>query len=143
MLYIGAAGLTLSAAVQLVMAAVVLVVVVVLGKPAPILYVVLPQEDVGRLDPQVIAASRALAVYFNSSLAALAVLKLCVIWTSLVRGQAWAFWALLGAVAITQTSAFLADAAIGHRTLVANVVLSALQATMLGLAAWGLFGRPA
>lgn len=141
MLYVSAVGLSISAAIELLRAVAVLVVVAGLGKPAPILYAVLAQGDVMRLDAQVIAAARSLAVYFNSSLAALAVLKLAVIWTSLARGQVWAFWALLAAIVIAQTSAFVADAAIGHRTLVVNVVVSALQAVMLGLAAWGLFAR--
>ena len=144
MLWIGAVGLTVSAVGQLLFAGAVLATVVVWGKPPPVLSVVLSSEQIQRLDPAVLAVSRTLAIYFQSTLASLALLKLAVIWGALVRQESWALWALAGAILLSQTGAFLADAAIGHRSLLLNLLLAALQAVMWALAAWGIYvvGKP-
>lgn len=139
MLWIGAVGLTISAGVQLVFAGAVLTAVLVWGKAPPVLSVVLSGEQVAGLDPAVLAATRTLAIYFQSTLASLALLKLPVIWAALVREQTWALWALGGAILVAQTGAFFADAAIGHRSLPLNILLAVLQAVMWALAACGIY----
>ena len=139
MLWIGAVGLTVSAVGQLLFAGAVLATVVVWGKPPPVLSVVLSSEQIQRLDPAVLAVSRTLAIYFQSTLASLALLKLAVIWGALVRQESWALWALAGAILLSQTGAFLADAAIGHRSLLLNLLLAALQAVMWALAASDIY----
>jgi hypothetical protein len=143
-LWIGAVGLTVSAVGQLLFAGAVLAVLVVWGKPPPVLAVVLSSEQIQRLDPAFVAVSRTLAIYFQSSMASLALLKLALIWGALVRQEAWALWALAGAILISQTGAFLADAAIGHRSLLLNLLLATLQAVMWALAASGIYlaGKP-
>lgn len=144
MLWIGAVGLTVSAAVQLAFAGVVLTALVVWGKPPPVLSVVLSAEQIQRLDPALLGATRTLAIYFQSTLASLALLKLAVIWGALVRQEAWALWALGAAILAAQTGAFFADAAIGHRSLPLNILLAALQTGMWALAACGIYlpGKP-
>ena len=139
MLWIGAVGLTVSAVGQLLFAGAVLTALVVWGKPPPVLAVVLSGEQIQRLDPAVLAVSRTLAIYFQSTLASLALLKLAVIWAALVRHEAWALWALGGVILVSQAGAFFADAAIGHRSLVLNLLLAALQAGMWALAASGMY----
>lgn len=145
MLWIGAVGLTISAGLQLAFAVGVLTALLVWGKPPPVLSVVLSAEEFERLDPAVLAAARTLAIYFQSSLASLALLKLAVIWGALVRQEQWALWALGGVIVVSQTGAFFADAAIGHRSLPLNLLLAALQALMWTLAAYGIYvaGKPA
>ncbi|MCS7304115.1 MAG: hypothetical protein NZ602_03270 [Thermoguttaceae bacterium] len=145
MLWIAAVGLTISAAGQLVFAGVVLTALLVWGKPPPVLSVVLSAQEIERLDPTLLAATRTLAIYFQSTLASLALLKLAVIWGALVRQEHWALWALGGAILVSQTGAFFADAAIGHRSLPLNIFLATVQIVMWALAAGGIYfpGKPA
>lgn len=139
MVWIGAAGLTISAVGQLIFAGAVLWTILGWGKPAPILYVLFEAEEVQRLDPAVLSATRTLAIYFQTYLASFAILKLAVIWGALIRHEAWALWALGAVILVAQTGAFLADASIGHRSLPLNILQAVLQAAMWALAAWGIY----
>lgn len=87
MLKIGAVALTTSAGFNLLLAATILIAIVGLGKNPPILYVSLEQADVTRLDQQVLATFKSLAIYFNSAVVTFCLLSLFVTWMGLARGQ--------------------------------------------------------
>jgi hypothetical protein len=80
-------------------------------------------------------------VLFNAGAAGSSALMICVTWYALVKGQPWAFWALLVCGGLVQVMAFVADAAIGTKTLVPNLVLTALFVVGIGLAGYGIFRR--
>jgi hypothetical protein len=85
-----------------------------------------------------VATVKCLAILFNSCAAGLSLLTVSVVWCALRKGEQWAFWALLLAAGLAQAMAFVADAAIGMRTLVPNLVLTALFLAGLGLAGYAL-----
>jgi hypothetical protein len=51
------------------------------------------------------------------------------------------FWALLISIGVAQMFSYFADAAIGNKTLVVNIVFTALYIAGMGLAGYGIFGR--
>jgi hypothetical protein len=57
-----------------------------------------------------------------------------LIWKALDHGHAWAFWAMGIAGLVLQALAFVADAAIGTKALVPNLVLTAIAVAGLALA---------
>jgi hypothetical protein len=138
MLKIGAVVLTVSAGFNLLLAAVILVAIIVLGKNPPILYVSLGQEDAAQLPEQVLATFKSLAIYFNSAVVTFCILSIFVIWAALSQGYKWAFWALLITMGIGQILAFVADSFIGNKTLVVNIVLTAIYLLGMVLSWFGL-----
>jgi hypothetical protein len=141
MLKAGSIVLTVLSVFNFLLAASILVAVTVFRKNAPILFVTLDQGEIAKLDPKVLATVRALAIYFNSVAAGLSLLVLFVVWGALVKGQPWALWAVLLSAGLAQVMGFVADAAIGTRTPIPNVVLTLLLLAGLGLAGYGLL-RP-
>ena len=138
MLKIGAVVLTASAGFNLLLAAAILVAIIALGKNPPILYVSLEQVEVARLGEQVLATFKSLAIYFNSATVTSCLLSIFVIWMGLSRGQRWAFWALFITVGMGQISGFVADSFIGNKTLMVNIVLTAIYLLGMALSWWGL-----
>jgi hypothetical protein len=64
---------------------------------------------------------------------------LFIVWCALVKRQQWAFWALFLGVGLAQTMGFVADAAIGTKTLIPNLALTVLFGVGIGLAGYGMF----
>ena len=141
MLRAGAIVLTVWSGFNVVLAASILTALTVFRKHAPILFIVFAEAEVPALDARFLAASRALALLFNASTAAMSALALCVIWCALAKGQPWAFWALLVCGAFVQAMGFVADAAIGTKTLAPNLVLTALFVAGIALTGFGIFLR--
>jgi hypothetical protein len=138
MLKIGAVVLTASAGFNLLLAAAILLAIIALGKNPPILYVSLEQAEVARLGQPVLATFKSLAIYFNSAVVAFCLLSIFVIWMGLAQGQRWAFWALLITGGMSQIFGFVADSFICNKTLVVNVVLTAIYVLGMVLSWWGL-----
>ena len=138
MLKIGAVVLTISAGFNLLFAAAILVAIICLGKNPPILYVSLGREDVARLGEPVLATFKSLAIYFNSAVVTFCLLSIFVIWAGLNQGQRWAFWALFITMGTGQILGFVADSFIGNKTLVVNIVLTAIYLLGMGLSWYGL-----
>jgi hypothetical protein len=132
MLKIGAIVLTISAGFNLLLAAAILVAIIVLGKNPPILYVSLGKADVSQLPEQVLATFKSLAIYFNSAIVTSCLLSIFVLWAALSLGLKWAFWALFITMGIGQILAFVADSVIGNKTLMVNIILTAIY--LLGIA---------
>jgi hypothetical protein len=131
MLKIGAVVLTISAGFNLLLAAAILAAIIYLGKNPPILYVSLGQAETANLGQQVLATFKSLAIYFNSAIVASCLLSIFVIWAALSQGQKWAFWALFVTMGISQMMAFIADSFIGNKTLLVNIILTAVY--LLGM----------
>jgi hypothetical protein len=139
MLKAGSIILTIHGGVNFLLATAILVAITILQKSAPIFYIVFGEAEISKLDSKVLATTKSLAILFNTSAAALSLLAVLVIWCALVKGQLWAFWALLVVGVFVQAMGFVADAAIGTKTLIPNLVLSALFVVGIALAGYGVF----
>jgi hypothetical protein len=138
MLKIGAVVLTISAGLNLLLAAAILIAVIVLGKNPPILYVSLSQAEVAQLPEQVLATFKSLAIYFNSAVVTFCLLSIFVIWSALGQGHKWVFWAILITMGIGQILAFVADSFIGNKTLISDIVLTAIYLLGIALSGFGI-----
>ncbi|MBI4558799.1 MAG: hypothetical protein HY706_14550 [Candidatus Hydrogenedentes bacterium] len=141
MLRLGAVILTIWGGVNFALASLLLVLMTILGKPAPMLFIVFEEPEIPALEPKVVAATNALAILFNACAAAFSLLVLVVVWSALVKGEKWAFWALLLSIGLVQAFGFVADSAIGNKTVYVNLVLTALFLAGIGLAGWAMFTR--
>lgn len=95
MLKAGSIILTICSSFNFVLAASIHAAITVFKRNAPILFIMFDEADIPGLDSRILATTRALAVHFNSSVAGLSLLSVFVVWCALVKGQYWAFWALL------------------------------------------------
>jgi hypothetical protein len=139
MLKAGSIILTIHGGFNFLLASAILGAITILQKSAPILYIVFGDAEISKLDSKVLATTKSLAILFNTSAAALSFLSVVVVWCALVKGQQWAFWALLLVGVFAQAMGFVADAAIGTKTLIPNLVLTALFAVGIVLAGYGMF----
>jgi hypothetical protein len=139
MLKAGSIILSIWSGFNFLLASSILAFIVFLKKNAPMLFIVFEESEITKVDPRVISAVNSLAILFNSFAAALSLLALFVIWSSLINSQKWAFWALLIVIGFVQILGFIADAAVGNKTVPANIVLSALYVVGIGLAGYAVF----
>jgi hypothetical protein len=139
MLRSGSIILTIHGCFNFLLASAILVAITAFQKSAPILYIVFGETEIPKLDGRVLAITRSLAILFNTSAVALSLLSVLVVWCALYRGQQWAFWALLVVGLFGQAMGFVADAAIGTKTLIPNLALTALFAVGIALAGYGVF----
>jgi hypothetical protein len=141
MLRAGSIILSIWSGINFLLAAVILTLIILLKKGAPILIMVFEESEIPRLDTRVISAVNVLAILYNSCTIAISLLALFVIWSSLINGQKWAFWALLIAIGFVQIMSFIAFSAIGNQRWQVNVVLSALYVVGIGLAGYSIFSQ--
>jgi hypothetical protein len=139
MLKIGSIILTVHGGFNFLLGSAILVAIAIFQKSAPILYIVFGEAEIPKLDSRVLATTKSLAILFNTSAAAVSFLSVLVVWCALIKGQQWAFWALLLVGAFAQAMGFVADAAIGTKTLIPNVVLTGLFVVGIALAGYGVF----
>ena len=138
MVRIGVILLTILTSFNLLLASAILITILCFGKNPPILYVSLDQAEVAHWGEQTMATFKSLAVYFNSAIVTFCLLSLFVIWAGLNRGQLWAFWGLLISMGISQILGFFADSLIGNKTLVVNIILTAIFVLAMSLSWFGL-----
>ena len=136
----GSIILTIWGGINCFLASLILIFVIFFNK-APILVMVFEKSEISGLDTRFISAINCLAILYNSCAAALSVLVLFVIWSSLIKGQRWAFWALLITIGFVQALAFIGSAAIGNQRWQVNIVLSALYVVGIGLSGYSMFKR--
>ena len=108
---------------------------------SPILALVFEKSEIASLDAKVIASLNALTILYNSCAVALSVLALFIIWSGLINGKRWAFWALLTTIGFVEILAFVASAPIGNARWQLYVVLSVLYVVGIGLAGYSIFKR--
>jgi hypothetical protein len=139
MLQAGSIVLSIWSGINFLLAALILTLIVLLNKDAPILVMVFEKSEISSLDARVVSALNTLAILYNSCAAAISLLVLFVIWSSLIQGQLWAFWVLSIAVGFVQLMSFIAFSAIGHQRWQVNVVLSALYVVGIVLVGYSMF----
>ncbi len=139
MLKAGSIILSIWSGISFLLASLILASIIFFKSNAPILVMVFEKSEISRLDARAISAVNALAILYNSCSAALSVLALFIIWSSLINGSRWAFWALLITIGFVEGMAFIASAAIGNARWQVNVLLSALYVVGIGLAGYSIF----
>jgi hypothetical protein len=138
MLKAGSIILTIHGCFNFLLASAILVAVILFQKHAPILYIVFGEAEISTLDSKVLATTKSLALLFNTSAAALSFLIVIVVWCALIKGEKWAFWALLLVGVFAQAMGFVADAAIGTKTLIPNLMLTVLFIVGIAFAGYGV-----
>ncbi len=139
MLKAGSIILSIWSGISFLLASLILASIIFFKSNAPILVMVFEKSEISRLDARAISAVNALAILYNSCSAALSVLALFIIWSSLINGSRRAFWALLITIGFVEGMAFIASAAIGNARWQVNVLLSALYVVGIGLAGYSIF----
>jgi hypothetical protein len=141
MLKRGSIVLSIWSGINIFLASLILTIVVFLNRNSPILLMVFEKSEIARLDAKVISALNCLTILYNSCAVALSVLALFIIWSGLINGKRWAFWALLITIGLVEILAFVASAPIGNARWPVNVVLSALYVVGIGLSGYSIFKR--
>jgi hypothetical protein len=137
----GAVVLSIWSGINLLLAAFILVLVVFFGEQARLLLIIFSGPEVSAHDLHVLSTVRSLVVLFNASIAAASLLALFIIWSALIHGQSWAFWALLISLGVIQLFGFTADAPLVFRTVLVNSILTALYVSGIGLAGYAIHSR--
>jgi hypothetical protein len=141
MLKRGSIVLSIWSGINFFLASLILAIVVFLNGNSPILVMVFEKSEIASLDAKVIASLNALTILYNSCAVALSVLALFIIWSGLINGKRWAFWALLITIGFVEILAFVASAPIGNARWQVNIILSALYVVGIGLAGYSIFNR--
>ncbi len=139
MLKKGSIILSLWSGINIFLASLILTIIIFLNGNAPILVMVFEKSEITRLDARVISSVNALAILYNSRDVALSVLALFIIWSGLINGKRWAFWALLITIGFVEILAFVASAEVGNVRWQVNVVQSILYIVGIGLSGYALF----
>jgi hypothetical protein len=139
MLQTGSIVLTIWSGINFLLAALILTLVILLRRDAPIVMMVFEESEIPRLDARVVSALNTLAILYNSCAAAISLVVFFVVWSSLIYGQRWAFWVLLIAIGFVQLMSFIAFSSIGNQRWQVNVVLSALYVVGIGLVGYSIF----
>ena len=136
--------LSIWSGVNLLLAGAILISMTMFGKNAPGLRILFDDAGVRGLDPRALATVNAIAVLFNACAIAFCLLMLYVTWSGVAAGSKAAYWALVVASGSLQAFGFIADAYLGGRNLLANVISSAVLLFGLGLSGLGTYrGRAA
>lgn len=132
----GAVVLSIWSGLNLLVGAAVTAMILI-GRAPPALAMVVPDGEIASLDARALAVVNAQAALANPLIVALCLLVLAIIWTSLVDGARWAFWALVAGLVPLQIFGFISDDYLGHHNLTANVVSSLVLLCGLALARIG------
>ena len=135
----GSIVLSIWSVINILLASLILTIVVFLNGNSPILAMVFEKSEIASLDAKVIASLNALTILYNSCDVALSVLALFIIWSGLINGKRWAFWALLITIGFVEILAFVASAPIGNARWQVNVVQSVLYVVGIGLSGYSIF----
>ncbi len=141
MLKVGSIILTVWSSINFLLAAMILISIIFFKNNAPIMFIVFEESEIAELDVKVVSSIKSLAILFNSCAASLSLLTILVIWTSLINGQRWAFWALLITIGLVQIMGFIADSAIANKTLGASMGLTVIYLVGIAMAGYGLVKR--
>jgi hypothetical protein len=141
MLKRGSIVLSIWSGINIFLASLILTIVVFHFGNSPLLAMVFNKSEIARLDAKVISALNCLTILYNSCDVALSVLALFIIWSGLINGKRWAFWALLITIGFVEILAFVASAEVGNVWLrwQVNVVQSVLYIVGIGLSGYSIF----
>ncbi len=137
----GSIVLSIWSGINIFVASLILTIVVFHFGNSPLLVMVFEKSEIARLDAKVISALNCLTILYNSCDVALSVLALFIIWSGLINGKRWAFWALLITIGFVEILAFVASAEVGNVWLrwQVNVVQSVLYIVGIGLSGYSIF----
>ena len=137
----GSIILSIWSGINIFLASLILTIVVFRFGDSPLLVMVFEKSEIARLDAKVIAALNCLTILYNSCDVAFSVLALFIIWSGLINGKRWAFWALLITIGFLEALAFVASAEVGNVWLrwQVNVVQSVLYVVGIGLSGYSMF----
>ena len=141
MLKSGSIILSIWSGINIFLASLILTIVLLPNGKSPILSMVFEKPEIAGLGAKVISALNSLTINYNSCDVALSILALCIIWTGLINGKKWAFWALLVTIGFVEIFAFLASAEVGNARWQVNVVQSVLYVVGIGLSGYSIFKR--
>ena len=127
---------TVWSGLNLLVGTAVTVTTVLAGSP-PALALVLDRQQISSVDPRLIAIVNAQALIANPCIVALCALVLVLVWRGVIRGLAWALWALIATLPPLQVFGFVSDALLGHRNVALNAASSILLLAGLGMCAGG------
>jgi hypothetical protein len=141
MLKKGSIILSIWSGINIFLASLILIIVVFHFGNSPLLVMVFEKSEIARLDAKVISALNCLTILYNSCDVALSVLALFIIWSGLINGKRWAFWALLITIGFVELLAFVASAEVGNVWLrwQVNILQSVLYVVGIGLSGYSLF----
>ena len=137
MLKTGAIVLSVGIGLQFIVS--ILSLVLSIAGNAPILKMVFTDKEIAALDARVIATTKSLAILHNGGAVLGIALVLIIVWTGLIHGHKWAFWALLCAGLWGHAVWFLSARYIGNQTMVVNMAFAVVFLIGIGLAGWSLF----
>ncbi len=138
MLKRGSIVLSIWSGLNFLISSLILTIVVFHIGNSPILALVFEKSEIASLDAKVIASLNALTILYNSCAVALSVLALFIIWSGLINGKRWAFWALLITIGFVEILAFVASAEVGNVRWPVNVVQSVLYIVGISLSGYSL-----
>jgi hypothetical protein len=136
MLKRGSIVLSIWSGINIFLASLILTIVVFLNGNSPLLGMVFEKSEIASLGAKVIASLNTMTILYNSCDVALSVLTLFIIWSDLINGKRWAFWALLFVIGFVEILAFVASAGVGNVRWQVNVVQSVLYVVGIGLCAY-------
>ena len=141
MLKKGSIILSIWSGINIFLASLILIIVVFHFGNSPLLVMVFEKSEIARLDAKVLSALNCLTILYNSCDVALSVLALFIIWSGLINGKRWAFWALLITIGFVELLAFVASAEVGNVWLrwQVNILQSVLYVVGIGLSGYSLF----
>lgn len=113
------------------------------GGHTPALYLILTEEEVGALSPEVLATMDSIAVFANGLNLAFCLVSIFTIWWGLHRRQVWAFWGLLVGFALVLLAGVGADYEVGTAAPMVNVISGSILALGFAISAVGMFRRKA
>ena len=116
------------------MVALVVTTATLVGRNPPALVLTLSKDEIQRLDPRAVAVVNAQAALANPCIVVVCALVLTIVWTSLMKGASWAWWALAATLLPLQAFGFVSDGFLGHRNVAANLVSLAMVVAALVLA---------
>jgi hypothetical protein len=141
MLKAGSIVLSAWSAINFLISAAILTMVVVFKANSPILDLVFEKSEVAGMSATVIVSLNALTILYNSCSVVLSVLVWFIIRKGLLADQKWAFWTLLFGIGFVEAMAFIASAPIGNARWQLYVVLTVLYVVGIGLAGYSIFKR--
>lgn len=139
MLKKGSIVLSIWSGINIFLASLILALVIFFNGDSPLLAMVFEKSEIASLDVKVISALNCLTILYNSCDVALSVFALLIIWSGLVNGKRWAFWALLITIGFVEILAFVASAGVGNVRWQVNVVQSGLFVVGISLSGYSLF----
>ena len=139
MLKAGSTLLQIWTIINFILAALILTSVVVFKANSPLIVMVFNKAEIAGLGAKVIASLNTLTILYNSCSVVLSVLVWMLIRKSLLAGQQWAFWVLLGVIGFVEVMAFIASAKVGNARWPVNAVQSVLYVVGIGLCGLAIF----